>query len=87
MDLIMAEDSSVRESEFYTMGEAVKLIGVSRYTLLKWFAAGKVAEVPRNRRNNYRMFRRSDIERIRAYAHQMVLPERDQKGQGRLFQT
>ena len=83
----MVEDSPVQESGFYTMGEAVKLIGVSRYTLLKWFAGGKVAEVPRNRRNNYRMFRRSDIERIRAYAHQVVLPEKDQKGQGRLFGT
>jgi len=80
----MTDDAHI-DDEFYTMREALKLIGVSRYTLLKWFAQGKVAEVPRNRRNNYRMFRRSDIERIRAYAHQLVLPENDQKGQGRLF--
>jgi DNA-binding transcriptional MerR regulator len=81
----MTEPSGAEEREFYTMAEAVKLIGVSRYTLLKWFAEDKVAEVPRNRRNNYRMFRRSDIERIRAYAHQLVLPEQDQRGQGKLF--
>ena len=73
------------EKEFYNMGEAVKMIGVSRYTLQKWFAEGKVAEVPRNRRNNYRMFRKSDIERIRAYAHQVVLPEEEPRGQGKLF--
>ena len=81
----MVEEGQVQGSEFHTMGEAVKLIGVSRYTLLKWFAQGKVAEVPRNKRNGYRMFRRSDIERIREYAHQIVLPEKDQLGQGRLF--
>ena len=81
----MLDDEPDYTKEFYTTGEAVKLIGVSRYTLLKWFADGKVAEVPRNKRNNYRMFRPSDIERIRAYAHQMVVPEEDQKGQGRLF--
>ena len=81
----MESDPAGEEKEFYSMAEAVKLIGVSRYTLLKWFAEGKVAEVPRNRRNNYRMFRRSDIERIRQYAHQLVLPEEDQRGQGKLF--
>jgi predicted site-specific integrase-resolvase len=81
----MTEVAPEQEKEFYSMGEAVKLIGVSRYTLLKWFTQGKVSEVPRNRRNGYRMFRRSDIERIRAYAHQVVLPEEDQKGQGKLF--
>lgn len=82
----MVDDNALPDAEeFFTMGEAVKLIGVSRYTLLKWFAQGKVAEVPRNRRNNYRMFRRRDIERIRTYAHEMVVPQEDQKGQGRLF--
>lgn len=82
----MVDDNAHPDAEeFYTMGEAVKLIGVSRYTLLKWFARGKVAEVPRNKRNNYRMFRQRDIERIRTYAHEMVVPQEDQKGQGRLF--
>ena len=81
----MNEANGVEGKEFYTMAEAVKLIGVSRYTLLKWFAEGKVAEVPRNARNQYRMFRRSDIERIRTYAHQLVLPEEAQRGQGKLF--
>lgn len=73
--------------EYYTMAEATKLIGVSRHTLLKWFVEGKVAEVPRNKRNNYRLFRPSDIERIRQYALQVELPAQDQKGQGRLFES
>ncbi|GEM_PF-1710805 len=81
----MTNDVGAEEQELYSMGDAVKMIGVSRYTLLKWFAEGKVAEVPRNKRNNYRVFRRSDIERIRSYAHQLVLPEQDPRGQGRLF--
>ena len=83
----MAVERPNHASEFFTMAQAVKLIGVSRYTLLKWFAEGKVAEVPRNRRNNYRVFRPEDIERIRQYAHQLVLPEDSQKGQGRLFEA
>ena len=81
----MTHETEADERELYSMGVAVKAIGVSRYTLMKWFAEGKVAEVPRNKRNNYRMFRRSDIERIRAYAHQLVIPEQDQRGQGKLF--
>ena len=73
--------------DFYSMKEACDLIGVSRFTLLRWFAEGKVEEVPRSRRNNYRMFRPQDIERIRQYAHQLVLPEKDQRGQGKLFHS
>ena len=83
----MVEDSPVQESGFYTMSEAIKLIGVSRYTLIKWFAQGKVAEVPRNRRNNYRMFRPEDIERIRAYAQALDVPTKGDDRQGMLFET
>ena len=71
---------------YYTMKEACKLIGVSRYTLLRWFGEEKVAEVPRSRRNNYRMFRPEDIERIRAYAQAVDLPVREHTRQGKLFQ-
>ena len=70
---------------FYTMKEACTLIGVSRFTLLRWFAEGKVEEVPRSRRNNYRMFRPEDVERIRAYAEAVDLPQKEHHRQGRLF--
>ena len=76
----------VGQRSFYTMKEACELIGVSRYTLLRWFAEGKVAEVPRSRRNNYRMFRPQDVERIKAYAEAVELPASEHRKQGKLFQ-
>ena len=77
---------SARKRDYYTMKEACELIGVSRHTLLRWFSEGKVEDVPRSRRNNYRMFRREDIERIRAYAEAVDLPRREHKRQGKLFE-
>jgi excisionase family DNA binding protein len=74
-----------RKRSFYTMKEACERIGVSRHTLLRWFGEGRVAEVPRSRRNRYRQFREEDIERIRAYAEALDLPEKEHKRQGRLF--
>ena len=70
----------------YTMKEACTLIGVSRFTLLRWFAEGKVEEVPRSRRNNYRLFRPEDVERIRTYASAVYLPKQEHVKQGRLFE-
>ena len=72
--------------DFYTMKEACDLIGVSRHTLLRWFAEGKVEEVPRSRRNNYRMFRPEDVERIRAYAQAVDMPAKEHRRQGKLFE-
>jgi DNA-binding transcriptional MerR regulator len=74
------------EKKSYTMKEACELIGVSRFTLLRWFTEGKVAEVPRSRRNNYRMFRPEDVERIRTYAEAVDLPAREHRRQGKLFE-
>ena len=76
---------SARKRGYYTMKEACELIGVSRHTLLRWFREGKVADVPRSRRNNYRQFRDEDIERIRSFAEAMDLPAREHKRQGKLF--
>ena len=59
---------SARKRGTYTMKEACERIGVSRHTLLRWFSEGKVADVPRSRRNNYRQFRDEDIQRIRTFA-------------------
>ena len=70
----------------YTMKEACRLIGVSRHTLLRWFAEGRVEEVPRSRRNNYRVFRDEDVERIRTYAEAVELPRREHRRQGKLFE-
>ena len=76
---------SPAQKKHYSMKEACELIGVSRHTLLRWFSEGRVEEVPRSRRNNYRMFREEDIQRIRAYAEAVDLPTTDHTKQGKLF--
>ncbi len=76
---------SPRKGDYYTMKEACRLIGVSRFTLLRWFAEGKVDEVPRSRRNNYRLFRPEDVERITNYAEAVDFPATEHKRQGKLF--
>lgn len=77
---------SARKRDYYSMKEACELIGVSRHTLLRWFGEGKVADVPRSRRNNYRQFRDEDIERIRTFAEAVELPTTEHKRQGKLFE-
>jgi DNA-binding transcriptional MerR regulator len=55
--------------------QAARLIGVSRNTLLRWFREGRVTDVARDR-NGWRIFTPQDVERIKAYADQMVPPKR-----------
>ncbi len=43
--------------------EAAKKLGVSRQTLLRWFAERRITEVRRDH-NNWRIFSDHDIERI-----------------------
>lgn len=45
--------------------EAAKKLGVSKPTLLRWFAQKRIAEVRRDR-NNWRVFTDQDLERIRS---------------------
>jgi hypothetical protein len=44
--------------------EAARRIGVSKATLLRWFAQKRIAEVRRDR-NNWRVFTDQDLERIK----------------------
>ena len=55
----------------YRLQEAAGLIGIAPITLKRWLLAGKVDEVPRDR-NGWRLFRASDIRRIKRYAAQMT---------------
>ncbi len=54
-------------SNTYTSKTAAERIGVSPITLKRWLLRGKVADVRRDR-NGWRVFRESDIRRIKAYA-------------------
>jgi excisionase family DNA binding protein len=44
--------------------EAAKRLGVSKPTLLRWFAQRRTADVRRDR-NNWRVFTQQDLERIK----------------------
>lgn len=52
------------EPTYMTIGDACQLLGISPNTLRSWGAAGKVTEY-RHPMNNYRLFRRSEIQRLR----------------------
>lgn len=44
--------------------EAARRLGVSKPTLLRWFAQKRIADVRRDR-NNWRVFTDQDLERIK----------------------
>ena len=49
--------------QFFTVGEAAYILGVTPLTLRNWDRAGKLV-ADRNPINNYRMYRASNIERF-----------------------
>jgi DNA (cytosine-5)-methyltransferase 1 len=52
-------------NEFVTVSDAAKYLGVSANTLRNWGREGKVPE-HRHPINNYRLFKMSDLEQVRA---------------------
>ena len=48
-------------SDYVTIAEAARLVGVAQNTLRAWADAGKV-NVHRNPANGYRLFKRSELE-------------------------
>ena len=52
------------ESEYLTIKTASELLGVSPNTLRSWGATGKVTEY-RHPVNNYRLFKREDLEQLK----------------------
>lgn len=57
-------DSDLAKSTTFSTAEAARQLGISRQTLHRWFAQGRVADVRRDR-NNWRVFTLQDIRRIR----------------------
>ena len=53
----------VNFKEYLTVKEAAKFLGVTIMTLYRWDAAGKL-EAPRHPINNYRLYKRKDLERL-----------------------
>ncbi len=50
----------MRESDFMTIAEASRELGVAQNTLRSWGANGKIQEY-RHPLNNYRLYRREDV--------------------------
>lgn len=50
-------------SDYMTIKEAAEYLGVNPMTLRRWDAAGKI-KTKRHPMNNYRLYRRKDLEKI-----------------------
>jgi len=58
------------EADFRSVAEAAEAIGVSRQTLYRWIAAGKVPTPSHVRgRDGRQMFTESEFEEVRRVAH------------------
>lgn len=55
---------SEQEGEYLTVKAACELLGISPNTLRSWGNTGKLTEY-RHPVNNYRLFRRNDVEELR----------------------
>ena len=68
----------MRETKYYTLGEAAVLIGIAPITLKRWLLKEKVAEVARDR-NNWRRFTDADVRRIKYFADTTTPPKGKRK--------
>ena len=58
----MAKDNKkLANKQYYTVGEAAHILGVTPLTLRNWDKKGKL-NARRNPVNNYRMYKASDLE-------------------------
>ncbi|MEI6186127.1 MAG: helix-turn-helix domain-containing protein [Dehalococcoidia bacterium] len=65
--------TSVLNGETYLRtAEACKAIGVSKSTLLRWFARGTIVDVPHRDRRGWRLFSSDDLIRIKSEADRVV---------------
>lgn len=53
----------LKDEGYVRVKEAAEILGVSPNTVRAWGAAGKISEY-RHPANNYRLYRRTDLERV-----------------------
>lgn len=68
--------TKINMSEIFSMGEAVKKIGVTKNTLYRWEKDNKIPKVKRDR-NNHRLFTQEDIDQIIAFKNQVKDPNEE----------
>lgn len=61
----------MNDKKRYTTNEAAQAAGISRDTLLRWLATGKVPEPDRNR-NRWRVFTEAEVKAIIRYANKIT---------------
>lgn len=61
MESYSKNTKKLASKEFFTVSEAAFILGVTPLTLRNWDRFGKL-KARRNPINNYRMYRRSDVE-------------------------
>jgi len=73
----MAVKSKTRRTKdrFLTVSEAAELLAVAPNTVRAWGAAGKLTEY-RHPVNNYRLFKRSDVIRLRRHIEYPLIEKR-----------
>lgn len=69
-------DSTTSRSEFLTVADASKRLGIAQNTLRSWGALGKIEEY-RHPINNYRLYKLADVE---ALARLLEFPVRASNG-------
>lgn len=67
--------TKMRLDEYLRIAEAAEYLGISQNTLRKWADEGRIA-VRVNPANNYRIFRREDLDRFLKDAARPVKQER-----------
>ena len=68
----------LRQQGFLRVKEAAELLGVSPNTVRSWGANGKIPEY-RHPVNNYRLYRRDELEELMKQLHESPRPARMSK--------
>lgn len=63
--------------KYYRTAEALKKIGLTKATFLRWVKKGRIEDVRRRDIRNWRLFNDEDIERIKRYAHTIDIIDED----------
>lgn len=66
------------QKHFYTTKDVIAAVGISRLTLYRWLAAGKISEVPKDYKE-HRLFTQKDIKKIKQFMTRKKTPKSGNK--------